>query len=866
MEPSAFGTNPVSGVISCPISVVVMLEGKLDSIVSLLGQDQGLTNSRPGVNISAPASSFHSPTSAGATTTIPASLASPYSADELSPEDADKYLANFRNHMLKYFAFLHLPTDMKTLQHDRPFLYLCIIAVSCQSTHKKIVLGARIKQILAQRVFLDDDPLPVSIDLLLGLLTYIAWGHDYLLHGNTASLSRFTQLAMTLVFDLRLNKPVPDETNMLPIDRPNGYGEREGGSVRSMEEIRAVLGCFVMSSMFVPPLTPDFCRIKTLTWPGVSSVSAYFAQIDALQWTSHMEECLTTLSQSKESPYDEMFAHQVLLQKIAGEVEGTKGTISTTPPSFYLTAFRTKLDLVKADFSSGLQHDKLSVFGLMLSSSKEPDFKRTEYLYACLKTAKSGIDDFFKTPLREYSATSFLFFVQLARFILVLIKLSTMNDPSWDTKLARSTVDILQVMDELISNVRHARAAEGEICAEGLLDRAAKIFVAVKAACAGKFAEKARNAETGNSECETAGEDGLLLDPFILEDAWLNDISSVKLVRAVRDQFQIGPKDIQKRLERFEDLIPSYGTSETRKRCKHQKLQRSSTAARFTQPNSNQKLEAIFFKSKGSLGKKAQKAIAGVIREEDITKYFDTFDAKLTPLSLLVYGVNLRVSIQCRKIYAHNAQKFLKDLFITDSSLDRANLTTAKGDVTVNSGSRAAQEWGKRCFPSTSWSISKKASATWTVVHTETLCTVLTTPWLDVNQKDDDGVAPLHYAASSLVIEPMQILLKQSSVDTQLCSETGDSISDIVLRRGAAAVVKLLPTRYTAYCNKYSLDWEEQDKLELPINELERCHGEGATLLYFAVQGDNLDELESLYESRSFDVNALDNQQKTPLH
>ena len=88
----------------------------------------------------------------------------------------------------------------------------------------------------------------------------------------------------------------------------------------------------------------------------VSSVSSYFAQIDAMQWTPYMEECLEVLSQNRDCPYDEMFAHQVLLQRTAGELENARGT-TTVPSSFYVAALRLKMDEIKANISPQLQQD-----------------------------------------------------------------------------------------------------------------------------------------------------------------------------------------------------------------------------------------------------------------------------------------------------------------------------------------------------------------------------------------------------------------------------------------------------------------------------------------------------------------------------
>ena len=161
-----------------------------------------------------------------------------------------------------------------------------------------------------------------------------------------------------------------------------------------------------------------------------------------------------------------------------------------------------------------MYYTELSIFGLVLS---------TECLYACLNTVKSALDSFFKIPLAEYPGMSFPFFAQLARYIVVLYKLSTLNDPTWDTRLVRSTVDVLQVMDQLISNIQHAKAADDEKSADGLLDRSIRIFMSVRSWCAAKLAEGAGGGNSGNAGCQAAGENGMQLEALFLEDAWLKD-------------------------------------------------------------------------------------------------------------------------------------------------------------------------------------------------------------------------------------------------------------------------------------------------------------------------------------------------------
>lgn len=178
-------------------SRIVQLEGKLDSIVSLLQSvaqprlgassptlhlDAGTRHASPSQpqiqepflnavpSISPPDSSF----SGLGTSDLPGTSVHP--TGDLHPSEADDCLGLFRTQMLKFFAFLHLPDQLsaKQLQQERPFLFLCIMAVTTRSTENKVAKYREIKQILAQRMILENLG-DINLDLLLGLLTFLSW-------------------------------------------------------------------------------------------------------------------------------------------------------------------------------------------------------------------------------------------------------------------------------------------------------------------------------------------------------------------------------------------------------------------------------------------------------------------------------------------------------------------------------------------------------------------------------------------------------------------------------------------------------------------------------------------------------------------
>jgi hypothetical protein len=93
---------------------------------------------------------------------------------DLSIAEADACLATFRSFAFGYFPFIEFSphTSAQQLQEERPFLWLNIVAITAQSSSRQQRLGALIRQHVAQNMVIETER---SIDLLLGLLAFLAW-------------------------------------------------------------------------------------------------------------------------------------------------------------------------------------------------------------------------------------------------------------------------------------------------------------------------------------------------------------------------------------------------------------------------------------------------------------------------------------------------------------------------------------------------------------------------------------------------------------------------------------------------------------------------------------------------------------------
>jgi len=116
----------------------------------------------------------------------------------------------------------------------------------------------------------------------------------------------------------------------------------------------------------------------------------------------------------------------------------------------------------------------------------------------------------------------FPFFTQLARTIVVLIKLSTSTDAFWDSELVTGEIDVLQVMDQLLNNIDEAKAAIGDQAKDGYLDKALKIFASVRSRCSSRLHRKVGEVVL-DTVCDGNLENDMQLEDIFLDDAWFRD-------------------------------------------------------------------------------------------------------------------------------------------------------------------------------------------------------------------------------------------------------------------------------------------------------------------------------------------------------
>ncbi|CAI7649375.1 unnamed protein product [Penicillium palitans] len=402
------------------------LEAKLDWIMSAFeksGGPPGLLPDWQPVNLGQ--SSRHDPSQSAPATQSPPSVSSLSTAEEgqypahflpsydkeilsliyVPPAMAQRCLDHFRTRNLQYLPFVYIPDNMTSdqLRQKYPFLW---------------------------RVMLDLVP---SMDLLLGIMTFISW----VSYSRRPFLNVYAHILMAVVAELGINGP-NDYSAMSSFKDAIGM-KQAPPAARTLEERRAVLGCYLISS----------------------SAALAISRIDPMRWTPHMEESLSILTEAKECPQDELLVALVKIHLVLDRVYQLRrdAEVFISLP-FYLDSFKNQLDTVKGQIPPHLQHHRIILLFLYNAEiiinelsigtpaiPHSPDPHRLDSLYSSLRATKGWLDVWIEFEAEEYLQLSCIIFFQFTRGIVSLYRLTVLEDPAWSKSMVRDTANILEYLN-----------------------------------------------------------------------------------------------------------------------------------------------------------------------------------------------------------------------------------------------------------------------------------------------------------------------------------------------------------------------------------------------------------------------------------
>uniref|UniRef100_A0A8H7TQS3 Zn(2)-C6 fungal-type domain-containing protein n=1 Tax=Bionectria ochroleuca TaxID=29856 RepID=A0A8H7TQS3_BIOOC len=327
----------------------------------------------------------------------------------LSDNEWDESLIIFQLSILQGFPFIYIAQGVGPAQFrcQYPIVSLCIVFIASSDLQRKVAMGKTISETLTKKIIIQRR---ANVDLLLASIYFTGWIHH---NGKPEMLTAWVQLTLTVVHDMKLNVTKLD----------------------SMLLRRALLGAFILASI------------------GNQDESS----VQALKWTSIMNESLTILADTPECPGDRLLAAQVHCHLIhqdlplAGPFLGQPGTEVEHNPArqLYQQEASSRLQKVKTAFQ--MEAACNPVIAMTILATEQAIFSTA--IISNFHRSLLAVSGWFRTflPLGAQALTTLPIasFVQLSSTVETLFSLTTFESPLWDTELVTQTVDVFATMDTI---------------------------------------------------------------------------------------------------------------------------------------------------------------------------------------------------------------------------------------------------------------------------------------------------------------------------------------------------------------------------------------------------------------------------------
>ncbi|CAH0003617.1 unnamed protein product [Clonostachys byssicola] len=358
----------------------------------------------------------------------------------LSDKEWEKSLTFFQLSILHGFPFIYIAQGVDAAQFRRqyPMVSLCITFIASSDLQRKVAMGRNISETLTKKIIIQRR---ANIDLLLASICFTgcalfilvakqaANDGDRIHHnGKPEMLTAWVQLTLIVVYDMKLNVTKLD----------------------SMVLRRALLAAFILASI------------------GNQDESS----LQALKWTSVMNESLAMLADTPECPGDRLLAAQVhchlILQylPLGGRFFGQPSTEVEHSPArqMYQQEASSRLQKVKTAFQMEAACNPVVAMTILATEqaifftdvSTLGDYQPPEvqtHIISNFHRSLLAVSGWFRTflPLGAHAFTTLPIasFVQLSSNVETLFSLTTFENPLWDTELVSQTVDVFAIMDTI---------------------------------------------------------------------------------------------------------------------------------------------------------------------------------------------------------------------------------------------------------------------------------------------------------------------------------------------------------------------------------------------------------------------------------
>ncbi|KAI1878478.1 uncharacterized protein JN550_000660 [Neoarthrinium moseri] len=363
-------------------------------------------------------------------------------------QEAQMWLERYREKMMRLCPFAIIPPGMTSdeLRRERPFLWKSSMLEACnEDGYRQMSLGRELLKTFSEALITKPTK---SLDLLQGLLLYIAWFHYGL---NSFQVTNLLGLARSLCMSLGFAQC------SLQSD-PFSY------SSSSLEKMRAYAGTYYL----------------------VTSAFATSKISEAFMSTNYLSTICDILEERIEYPTDRLLGNMVRVQELAQSIVVTtsslyrnppKSELSTLPSILLVRSFQGRINDLKSTIPPDLQDNPqllahihiaevllydISLQDMPPACSILQDTDRLELLWSLLGSLKSF------TALRSFSdltgSTQWpgISCVDCMYAFITCLKIITLDAPGWDLAFIRKDLDLTTHLERRLQAVERACTQRGQ--------------------------------------------------------------------------------------------------------------------------------------------------------------------------------------------------------------------------------------------------------------------------------------------------------------------------------------------------------------------------------------------------------------------
>ena len=358
--------------------------------------------------------------------------------------EAEILLDRYQRLLARGMPFVVVPpkTTAQQLFAEKPVLLNAIVMVAFfQDLPRQQLMVKQLMRNLSERILINNEK---SLDILQAILVFVTWYHPHIFWGQ--QITNLLHLAIAMTIDMGFDIPPHQCVDFKSATTKAVHGPSLTGRVPSLEEHRALAGCFYLASM----------------------LASSFKKFDAMRWTMFLENALRSLEQSAEYESDLLLVQMVRLQHLIEEASTTEAP--SAPMQMYVKAFQADIDRLRSSDPCTDQNNvflrmqyltsEILVWELSLIDLQEnkatPLRCHLDDLYQLVKAIRAFLDVYFSIPNNAYLTIPFSAYAQFAHAFIVLIKIASLEIDGWDMKALHEELDFGSIIEAAASRFEAA--------------------------------------------------------------------------------------------------------------------------------------------------------------------------------------------------------------------------------------------------------------------------------------------------------------------------------------------------------------------------------------------------------------------------